>query len=90
VFQDPQQVLVVLYLVTVNANMVPGSGSYAQLKAGARAAQELLDGLPTFFAADRKPPNVSPADWRKSRADMEAVARKTLASMERIAALPRP
>jgi hypothetical protein len=90
VFQDPQQVLVVLYLVTVNANMAPGSGSYAQLKAGARAAQELLDGLPTFFAADRKPPNVSPADWRKSRADMEAVARKTLASMERIAALPRP
>jgi hypothetical protein len=89
VFQDPQQVLVVLYLVTVNASMLPGPGNFAQLKAGARAAQELLDGLPTFFAADRKPPDVSPTDWRKSRADMEAVARKTLASVEQIARLPR-
>ena len=42
-----------------------------------------------LFAADRKPPDVSPTDWRKSRADMEAVARKTLASVEQIARLPR-
>jgi hypothetical protein len=95
VFQDPQQVLVVLYLVTVNAGMVPAPGnpgslnSYTQRKAGARAAQELLDGLPVFFAADRKPPNVSPADWKKSRADMEATARKTLASLEPMATLTR-
>jgi hypothetical protein len=89
VFQDPQQVLVVLYLVTVNAGMAPGSANYEQLKAGARAAQELLDGLPTFFAADRKPPNVSMADWKKSRSDMEAVARKTLAATRQVAGLGR-
>jgi hypothetical protein len=89
VFQDPQQVLVVLYLVTVNAGTVPGPASYTHLKAGARAAQELLDGLPEFFATERKPPNVSAADWRKSRADMEATARKTLAALEQVAVLPR-
>ena len=87
VFQDPQQVLVVLYLVTANATMMPDP-SYAQLKAGARAARELLDGLPTFFAADRQPPNVSAAEWRRSSSEMETIARKTLASLEKVAALP--
>jgi len=89
VFQDPQQVLVVLYLVTVNAGLVHRHASYEQLKAGARAAQELLDGLPGFFAADRRPFNVSEADWKKMRADMEATARKTLAMTGEVAGLSR-
>jgi hypothetical protein len=77
-FQDPQQVLVVLYLVTVNAAGFPNPRR-EELAAGHEAARELLDGLPAFFAADRMPPNVTVADWKKSRADMEAIARKTLA-----------
>jgi len=84
VFQDPQQVLVVLYLVTVNATNVPNP-SNAQVRAGYQAAQQLLDGLPMFFAADRKPPNVSDTDWRKSRSDMEATARRTLAALGDVA-----
>ncbi len=79
-FQDPQQVLVVLYLVTVNAADIPNPRR-DELAAGHEAARELLDGLPAFFAADRKPPNVTAADWKKSRADMEAVARKALAGI---------
>jgi hypothetical protein len=79
-FQDPQQVLVVLYLVTVNAAGIRNPRS-EELAAGHEAARELLDGLPAFFSADRKPPNVTADDWRKSRADMEAVARKTLAGI---------
>jgi hypothetical protein len=79
-FQDPQQVLVVLYLVMVNAIGIPHPRG-EELEAGRDAARELLDGLPAFFAADRKPPNVSVADWKKSRADMEAMARKVLAGM---------
>jgi hypothetical protein len=89
-FPDPQQVLVVLYLVTANAGMMPCPSSYAQRNAGARAAQELLDGLPLFFAAERKPPNVNAAEWRKSRADMEVIARKTLAALQQVATMPRP
>jgi FecR protein len=77
-FQDPQQVLVVLYLVTVNAAAIPNPRS-EELAAGRAAARELLDGLPAFFAADRMPPNMTAADWKKSRSDMEATARKTLA-----------
>ena len=69
----------VLYLVTVNALAIPNPRK-EQLAAGHEAARELLDGLPAFFAEDRKPANVSPADWRKSRAEMEAAARKMLAS----------
>jgi hypothetical protein len=79
-FQDPQQILVVLYLVTVNAAGIPNPRS-EELAAGYEAARELLDGLPAFFAADRKPPNVTAADWKKSRSDMEAIARKALAGM---------
>ena len=79
IFQDPQQVLVVRYLVTVNAAMPSAVKNSDQLKAGIRAAQELLESLPTYFAADRRPPTVSETEWRKSRSEMEAVARKTLA-----------
>lgn len=89
VLHDPQQVLVVLYLVTVNANMI-SNPSYTQVKVGAQAARELLDGLPAFFASDRRPPNVSEAEWRKSRGEMEAVARKMLAASAQIAALSHP
>ena len=71
VFQDPRQILVVLYLVTFNAANLPNP-SDAQLKAGCHAARELLEGLPAFFAEDRRPPNVTAADWKKSRSEMEA------------------
>lgn len=76
--QDPRQVLAVLYLVTVNAAGIPNPRG-EELAAGHEAARELLDGLPAFFAADRMPPNVTVADWKKARSDMDAIARKTLA-----------
>lgn len=77
-FQDQRQALAVLFLVTVNAAAIPNPRG-EELAAGHEAARELLDGLPAFFEADRMPPNVTVAEWKKSRSDMEAIARKTLA-----------
>jgi hypothetical protein len=77
---DPESILVVLYLVTVNVGNIPNP-SKELLALGNRAARELLAYVPEFFTPGRKPANTSDADWAKTRTDMEAVARQALATM---------
>ena len=48
------------------------------LDAGEKAAQGLLANLDTIFAADKKPQQMSEADWKKQRAQMEALSHTTL------------
>ena len=77
---DPESILVVLYLMTVNVGNIPNP-SRELLALGNRAARELLAYAPEFFAPARKPADASDADWVKLRTDMEAVARQALATM---------
>ena len=77
---DPESILVVLYLMTVNIGNIPNA-SKDLLVLGNRAARELLAYVPEFFTPARKPAGTSDADWAKTRTDMEAVARQALATM---------
>lgn len=43
-----------------------------------KAAKSLLAGLEEFFAPEKKPANVSEADWNKGRSDMATLAHRTL------------
>jgi hypothetical protein len=77
---DPESILVVLYLMTVNVVNIPNP-SRELLALGDRAASELLDYVPEFFTPARKPAGTSDADWAKTRTDMEAVAKQALATL---------
>lgn len=48
------------------------------LSAGQKAAHGVLGGLDAEFAAEKKPGNVSEADWKKNRVAAEAMAHRTL------------
>ena len=48
------------------------------LGSGEQAAGELLANLDATFAPEKKPANLSEADWKKARQDMEALGHKTL------------
>jgi hypothetical protein len=77
---DPESILVVLYLMTVNVGNIPNPTR--ELRAlGNQAALELLDYAPEFFAPARKPANTSDADWARMRTEMELVAKQALATM---------
>lgn len=43
-----------------------------------KAANGLVNNLDTKFGADKKPAQMSDADWKKARTDMEALSHKTL------------
>jgi hypothetical protein len=77
---DPESILVVLYLMTVNVGNIPNP-TRELLALGNKAARELLDYAPEFFALGRKPANTSDDDWVKMRTEMETVARQGLATM---------
>ena len=77
---DPESILVVLYLMTVNVGNIPNA-SKGLLTLGNRAARELLAYAPEFFTPARKPAGTSDSDWAKTRTDMEAVAKQALATI---------
>ena len=76
---DPESILVVLYLMTVNIGNIPNPTREIRAM-GNRAARELLDFAPEFFAPGRKPSDTSDADWVKMRTEMEEVAKQALAT----------
>ncbi len=80
-FQDPQQgptmILNVLYLLTVNVPTIPNA-TPDQLALGEKAAHELLDFLPTFFAPEKKPASTPDAAWAQARTQLETAAKKSL------------
>ena len=78
IFSDPESILVVLYLMTVNVGNIPNP-TRELLALGNKAARALLDYVPEYFTPGRKPADTSDADWVKMRTEMEAVARQALA-----------
>jgi hypothetical protein len=79
-FSDPESILVVLYLMTVNVGNIPNP-TREILVLGNRAARELLAYVPEFFAPARKPADTSDDEWVKMRTEMEAVAKQALATL---------
>jgi hypothetical protein len=78
VFTDPkaapQQILTVLYMMSVNLRKLPAP-SAEQIAIGEKAGRQLLELIPNFFSAANKPPGVADADWTKARTDTEQVAK---------------
>jgi len=50
-----------------------------QVATGQKAAHDLLQFLPEYFAASRKPSNVGEPAWATARGQLEDVARQALA-----------
>jgi hypothetical protein len=80
VFED-QQTLGVLYLVTMNAAAISRPNN-PQRALGKAAAQAMMETLPVYFEAGRRPAETSEADWQKSRRRLEAAARNALKALE--------
>ncbi len=86
-FNDPQQgppvILNVLYLLTASVPSLPNP-TPEQMALGEKAAHELLDYLPTFFAAEKKPANTSDQAWAQARSQLETAAKKSLIAISLI------
>ncbi len=76
-FDDPRQMILVLYLASLNAQKLPNP-TREQFATGQTAARHLLDTVPGYFTPENRPPATSSADWMKARTDLEAAARTTL------------
>ena len=80
VYPDPkvaQYILTVLYMTSVNVQKLPAA-TPDQLATGEKAAHQLQDYVPTFFAASNKPAGASHAAWAEGRTTMEKVAKDAL------------
>ena len=84
-FPNPQQVLQILYIAAVNASKTAADQNLnptaAQLATGEKAAQQLLDFLPEFFAPAKKPAGTDDAAWAKGRTDVENLAKGALMNL---------
>jgi hypothetical protein len=81
VFTDPkagpQQILTVLYMMSVNLLKLP-TPSPDQMASGEKAARALQEFVPNFFTAANKPAGATDAAWTEGRTTMEKVAKDTL------------
>ena len=79
IFEEPTEILTVLYLTTVSTDQLsrPNREQRSAIQAASRG---LLEYTPQFFASDRKPPNVAEDDWKNARAFMDNTARRALAA----------
>ncbi len=77
---DPKsfQALYFLTLLSVSLDKKDPAG----LETGTKSAQALIAELDTVYAADKKQPNVSEADWKKQRVAIELQAYRTLGWVE--------
>src|ERR1035441_7247515 len=73
----PQQVLTVLYMMSVNVLKLP-TPSADQMAVGEKAARALQEFVPNFFTAANKPAGATDAAWTEGRTTMEKVAKDTL------------
>jgi hypothetical protein len=73
----PQQVLTVLYMMSVNVVKLP-TPSAEQMAIGEKAARALQEFVPNFFTAANKPAGATDAAWTEGRTTMEKVAKDTL------------
>jgi len=80
VFPDPklgQYILTVLYMTSVNVQKLT-TATPEQMEIGEKAAKQLQEFVPTFFAAANKPAGATDAAWAEGRNTMEKVAKDTL------------
>jgi hypothetical protein len=77
VMQVDAKNLQALALAMVNVQRLP-KPTPEQLTIGEQAANGLLSNADALFAADKKPPAASEADWKKARVDLETLAHTTL------------
>jgi hypothetical protein len=85
-FSDPQGptvILNVLYLLTATVPTLPNP-TPDQIALGEKAAHDLLDYVPGFFAADKKPANTPDAAWAQARNQLETTAKKSLIALSLI------
>ncbi|HLK67042.1 MAG TPA: FecR family protein [Bryobacteraceae bacterium] len=80
--QDQRQMILALFLTTVNIEKVPYP-SHEQFLTGQAAARDLLELVPGYFTSANRPAGTSEADWNKAQSDLEATAKTTLASLAR-------
>jgi len=76
----PSQVLTVLYLSAVNYAKVQNA-TPEQTAIAEKASKTLLDYIPEYFTAANKQPNVSDADWAKTKGQVSDLAKGVLMSM---------
>jgi len=76
-FADPMQVLSVAFVTASDIQQLPRLTRVQSATAQA-AGRVLLAALPVCFVPERKPREMSDADWAKSRADLDALARDVL------------
>jgi hypothetical protein len=76
-FADPMQVLSVAFVAASDIQQLPRLTRVQSTTAQA-AGRVLLASLPVCFVPERKPREMSEADWAKSRADLDALARDVL------------
>ena len=77
VYDDPQRVLQILVAASASIQKIP-QPTKLQLSTAERAARQLLDFLPDYFAPSRKPANVTDAAWTIARNQLEAVAKQVI------------
>ena len=65
-----------LYWLTVLAPQQPNANTEI-FEAGDKAAHQLLASTKEYFAADKKPANLSDADWQKQKVNVEVLAQRT-------------
>ena len=78
--QGPQQVLTVLYQMSVNILNIPNA-SADQLAAGEKAARALADYAGEYFTAANKPAGTSDADWAKTKSDVTNLSKAVLMNL---------
>jgi hypothetical protein len=81
-FEDPMQALSVVYLTATNFQKLSRHTREQSLEARGAAAQ-LLAMLPVCFTPERRPQNMTTAQWANSRRDLESLAREILAKTGR-------
>ena len=77
-YRDQQQVLQILVAASAGVQKL-ANPTAQQFATGQKAARQLLEFLPDYFAPRRKPADVSDAAWSIARSQLEAVAKQALA-----------
>ena len=77
-YPDPQQVLQILVAASASFPKLR-SPTAQQVTTGQKAAHDLLQFLPEYFSASRRPSNIGESAWAIARDQLEGVARQALA-----------
>jgi len=78
--QGPQQVLTVLYQMSVNIMQIPNA-TPDQVAAGEKAATALGEYANEYFTAANKPAGTSDADWAKTKTDVTNLSKAVLVNL---------